>query len=223
MCVVCGTAGPERTREFSRTRVTVGRLQAADLVTRASLKADLENEKAAKKRLRGELRACRSRLSELMGSTVAGDTLGDDTDCRPGPGELGEENPNASRANCRIIEGNRSRPSRNRDLTTRLNARRPATRGPGDDRRQCSRWRQASSAGADRLSQMVVVVMLFTIADLAAGGELREGASSRGIQRWAAFGFKNRQQTVAVTSPGQTMVPYCVPASFMPDSPFWSR
>ena len=105
-----------------RTQTIVGRLHAADLVTSASLKADLENEKATSRRIRSDLQACRSRLSEVMGSAVAADVLGSDTDWQAQAAELREENRGLYEANRRLIEEIEAVRAHSRDLTKRLNA-----------------------------------------------------------------------------------------------------
>jgi chromosome segregation ATPase len=118
-------ASLEATRAV-RTETIVGRLQAADLVTSASLNADLENEKATSRRLRGDLQACRRRLAELMGTNIAADIVGDDTaDWKARAAELLEENRALSETNRRLVEELDAVRSRNRDLTKQLNRSRP--------------------------------------------------------------------------------------------------
>jgi hypothetical protein len=106
-----------------RTDTIVGRLQTADAVTSASLKADLENEKAASRRLRSELQACRARLGGLLGSAIATDIVGDaSTNWKARCGELLEENRTLHESNRRLVEEIDAVRDRNRELTRRLNA-----------------------------------------------------------------------------------------------------
>ena len=106
-----------------RTQTIVGRLHAADAVTSASLKADLENEKATSRRLRSELQACRTRLGELLGSAIAAEIVGDSTtEWKARAGELLEENRALHEANRRLLEKIDAVRSHNRELTKRLNA-----------------------------------------------------------------------------------------------------
>lgn len=107
-----------------RTQTIIGRLQASDLVTSASLKADLENEKATSRRLRSDLQASRRRLGELIGAAVAADIIGDGTtDWKARAGELLDENRSLIDANRRLVEEVDAVRSRNTDLTRRLNAK----------------------------------------------------------------------------------------------------
>lgn len=107
-----------------RTQTIVGRLRSSDFVTSASLKADSENEKATSRRLRDDLQACRRRLGELMGTTMAVDIVGDGTiDWKARAGELLEENRTLHETNRRLVEEIDAVRSHNRDRTKRLNSR----------------------------------------------------------------------------------------------------
>jgi hypothetical protein len=105
-----------------RTQTIVGRLHAADAVTSASLKAELENEKATSRRLRSDLHACRTRLGEVLGTAIAAEIIGDiTTDWKARAGELLEENRTLCDTNRRFVEELEAVRSRNRELTRRLN------------------------------------------------------------------------------------------------------
>jgi hypothetical protein len=76
----------------------------------------------ASRRLRGDLQACRRRLAELMGSTIAADAVGDDTtDWKARAAELLEENRALSETNRRLVDEIDAVRSRNRGLTKQLN------------------------------------------------------------------------------------------------------
>jgi hypothetical protein len=106
-----------------RTQTIVGRLQTADAVTSASLKAELENEKAISRRLRVELQACRARLGQFLGSAVADEiTGGSNTAWQDRAGELLEENRTLHDANRRLVEEIDAVRARNREMTRQLNA-----------------------------------------------------------------------------------------------------
>lgn len=106
-----------------RTQTIVGRLHAADAVTSACLKADLENEKATSRRLRRDLQACQARFGELLGSAIAAEIVGDSTtDWKGRAGELLEENRALHEANRRLVEEIDAVRSHNRELTRRINA-----------------------------------------------------------------------------------------------------
>jgi hypothetical protein len=105
-----------------RTASLVGTLHAANVVTSASLAADLANERATSARLRQDLDVCRRRVAEQLGHAVAASI-----DATPGidwqavASELQDEVEQLTTTNRRLTEEIEAVRTRNRDLTRMIN------------------------------------------------------------------------------------------------------